>query len=42
MNTINSFENPDEITEKPLACQLKNNEVELTMPARSVVTITLK
>ena len=42
MNTINSFEKPDEITEKPLACQLKNNDVELTMPARSVVTITLK
>lgn len=43
MNSINTFEKPDQVVEKDIGCKItSSNSVLVDMPARSVVTITLK
>ena len=43
MNSMNTFDNPQQVIEKDLACKLTaDNQVVIEMPARSVVTVTLK
>ncbi|MCR4743185.1 MAG: alpha-N-arabinofuranosidase [Treponema sp.] len=42
MNTTNTFDNPDQIVEKDLAAKVCGDEILLEVPARSVVSITIK
>ena len=42
MNTINTFDCPDKIVEKDLAAKVNGDEILLEVPARSVVSITIK
>lgn len=42
MNSMNTFENPEQVVEKPLAVKVTGNDIVVEMPARSVVTVTVK
>jgi alpha-N-arabinofuranosidase len=42
MNSMNTFDNPDEVVEKECEVTVNNNLVEITLPERSVVSITVK
>ena len=42
MNSMNTFDNPDEVVEKDCAVSVNGNIVEITLPERSVVSISLK
>lgn len=43
MNSMNTFDNPEQVVEKDLVCTVTaDNQIVVEMPARSVVTLTLK
>ena len=42
MNSMNTFDKPNEVTEKKCKVEIKDNEVTVKMPARSVVTLRIK
>ena len=42
MNSMNTFDNPDEVVEKSCDVKINGNCVEVEIPARSVVTVTVK
>lgn len=42
MNSMNTFDNPNQVIEKALSVKAEGNAVLVEMPARSVVTITVK
>ena len=41
-NSMNTFDNPDQVIEKPLAVKFEGNELCLELPAHSVTTIYAK
>jgi alpha-N-arabinofuranosidase len=42
MNSMNTFDSPDQVVEKALETKINGNDIAIKMPARSVVTITIK
>ena len=42
MNSMNTFDNPNQVVEKSLSVKTEGNAVLVEMPARSLVTITVK
>ena len=42
MNSMNTFDNPNQVVEKDLSVKTEGNAVLVEMPARSLVTITVK
>ncbi len=41
MNSMNTFDKPESVIEKPINCSVNGNSVEINMPARSVLQVTL-
>ena len=39
---MNTFDKPNEVVEKKCKVEIKDNEVVVKMPARSVVTVRIK
>ncbi|MCR4733591.1 MAG: alpha-N-arabinofuranosidase [Treponema sp.] len=42
MNSMNTFDNPEQVIEKPLSVKVDGNELVVEMPARSVVSLSIK
>ena len=42
MNSMNTFDKPNEVTAKKCKVEVAGNEVTVKMPARSVVTVSIK
>ena len=42
MNSMNTFDNPNEVAEKKCKVEIADNSVTVKMPARSVVTLKIK
>ena len=42
MNSMNTFDKPNEVVEKKCKVEINGNEVTVKMPARSVVTLSIK